>query len=136
VRAAIPGVQHSGRSLALARLHVSFGAPLEATDTATSYQLQRMVHRFRQAKEDPPAFLTESEAEVRKKIQDVKILGAEEADLEVKMQKVQAKKRKWHYRQDLIAGPMALYSIASCSISRLVNNREHSFQKGNIFTSI
>jgi Tfp pilus assembly protein PilN len=53
-----------------------------------------MVHRFRQAQEDPPAFLTESEAEVRKKIQDVKILSAEEADLEVKMQQILAKKRK------------------------------------------
>jgi hypothetical protein len=53
-----------------------------------------MVHRFRQAREDPPAFLTESEAEVSKKIQGVKILGAEEADLEVKMQEVQVKKRK------------------------------------------
>jgi hypothetical protein len=52
-----------------------------------------MVHWFQQAREDPPAFLTESEAEVRKKIQDVKILGAEEADLEVQMQEVQAKKR-------------------------------------------
>jgi hypothetical protein len=31
---------------------------------------------------------------VRKKIEGVKILGAEEADLEVKMQEVQAKKRK------------------------------------------
>jgi hypothetical protein len=94
VRAAIPGVQQSGRSLAVAGLHVSFGAPVEATDTATSYQLQKMVHRFRQAREDPLTFLTESEAEVRKKIQGVKILGAEEADLEVKMQEVQAKKRK------------------------------------------
>jgi hypothetical protein len=84
VRSAIPGVQQSGRSLAVAGLHVSFGAPLEATDTATSSQLQRMVHRFRQAKEDPPAFLTESEAEVRNKIQKLKILGAEEADLEIK----------------------------------------------------
>jgi hypothetical protein len=53
-----------------------------------------MVHRFRQARKDPPAFLTESEAEVRRKIHGVKILGAEEADLEVKMQEVQAKKRK------------------------------------------
>jgi hypothetical protein len=94
VRAAIPGVNQSGCSLAVVGLHVSFGAPLEATDTATSYQLPRMVHRFRQAREDPPAFLTESGAEVRKKIQDVKILGAEEADLEVKMQQIQAKKRK------------------------------------------
>jgi hypothetical protein len=41
VRAAIPGVQQSGRSLAVAGLHVSFGAPVEATDTAISYQLQK-----------------------------------------------------------------------------------------------
>jgi hypothetical protein len=95
VRVAIPGdVQQGGCSLAVAGLHVSFGAPVEATDTATSYQLQKMVHRFRQAREDQPAFLTESEAEVRKKIESVEILGAEEADLEVKMQEVQAKKRK------------------------------------------
>jgi hypothetical protein len=93
VRAAILGVE-SGRSLAVAGLHVSFGAPLEATDTATSYQLQRMAHRFRQAREDPPAFLTESEAEVRKKIQGVKFLGAEAAELELKIQEVNAKKRK------------------------------------------
>ena len=53
-----------------------------------------MVHRFRQAREDPPAFLTEAEAEVRNKIQEIKILGAEEADLEIKIQKVNAKKRK------------------------------------------
>jgi hypothetical protein len=53
VRAAIPGVQQSGRSLAVAGLCDFFGAPLEATNTATSYQLQRMVHRFRQAREDP-----------------------------------------------------------------------------------
>jgi hypothetical protein len=38
--------------------------------------------------------LTESEAEVRNKIQEMKILGAEEADLEIKIQKVNAKKRK------------------------------------------
>jgi hypothetical protein len=94
LRSAIPGVQQSGRSLAVAGLHVSFGAPLEATDTARSSQLQRMVHRFRQAREDPPAFLTESEAEERNKIQEMKILGAEEADLEIKIHKVNAKKRK------------------------------------------
>jgi hypothetical protein len=35
-----------------------------------------MIQRFRQAREDLPALLMESEAEVRKKIQDVKILGA------------------------------------------------------------
>jgi hypothetical protein len=57
VRAAIPGVQQSGRSLAVAGLHVSFGAPVEATDTASSYQLQKMVHRFRQARERPAGFL-------------------------------------------------------------------------------
>jgi hypothetical protein len=94
VRSAIPGFQQSGRSLAVAGLHVSFGAPLETTNTATSSQLQRMVHCFWQAREDPPAFLTESEAEVRNKIQDMKILGARVADLEVKIQKVNAKKRK------------------------------------------
>jgi hypothetical protein len=69
VRSAIPGIQQSGRSLAVAGLHVSFGAPLEATDTATSSQLQRMVHLFWQEREDPPA-------------------------LEIKIQKVNAKKRK------------------------------------------
>jgi hypothetical protein len=92
VKLAIPGVQQSGRSLVVAGLHVSFGAPLEATNTATSPQLQRMVHRFRQAREDPPASLTE--AEVRNKIQKMKIMGAEEADLEMKIQKVNANKRK------------------------------------------
>jgi hypothetical protein len=80
--------------LALASLRVSFGALLKATDTATLSQLQRMVHRFRQAREDPPASLTESEAEKRNKIQEMKILGAEEADLEIKIQKFNAKKRK------------------------------------------
>jgi hypothetical protein len=94
VRSAIPGIQQSGRSLAVAGLHVSFGAPLEATDTATLSQPQRMVHLFRQEREDPPASLTESEAEVRNKIQEMKILGAEEANQEIKIQKVNAKKRK------------------------------------------
>jgi hypothetical protein len=94
VRLAISGVQQSGRSLTVADLHVSFGALLKATNTATSSQLQKMVHRFRQKREDPPASLTESEAEVRNKIQKMKILGAEEADLEIKIQKVNAKKRK------------------------------------------
>jgi hypothetical protein len=73
VRLAIFGVQQSGRSLAVAGLHVSFGAPEEATDTATSFQAERMVHRFWQAREDLPAFLTKSEAEVRNKIQEIKI---------------------------------------------------------------
>jgi hypothetical protein len=94
VRLAIPGVQQSGRSLAVAGLHVSFGAPLEATDIATSSQLQRMVHRFRQAREDLLASLTESEAEVRNKIQKMKILWAEEDDIEITKQKINAKKRK------------------------------------------
>jgi hypothetical protein len=94
VRSTIPGVQQSARSLAVAGLHVSFGAPLETTDTATSSQLQRMVHQFREAREDLPAFLTESEVEVRNKIQEMKMQGAEKADLEIKIQKVKAKKRK------------------------------------------
>jgi hypothetical protein len=116
VRSAIPGVQQSGRSLAVAGLHISFGAPSEATDTATSSQLQRMVHRFRQSKKDPPASLTKSEAEMRNKIQEMKILGAEEADLEIKIQNVNARKEEeGHSIQDLITGPMALYSIAAFS---------------------
>jgi hypothetical protein len=66
----------------------------------------------------------------------VKILGAEEADLEVKIARGSSEEEENHYRQDLIAGPMALYIIASFSFSGLVNNRVHSFQKGSIFTSI
>jgi hypothetical protein len=81
VRLAIPEVQQSGHSLAVAGLYVSSGVPLEATDTATLSQLQRMVHRFRQAREDPLAFLTELKAEVRNKMKEMKILGAEEADV-------------------------------------------------------
>jgi hypothetical protein len=117
VRAAIPGVQQSGRSLAVAGLHVSFGTPLEATDTATSYQLQRMVHRFRQAREDPPAFLTESDAEVRKEDSGCEDPGGRRSGLGGQNTRRSGKEEKSHYRQDLIAGPMALYIIASLSFS-------------------
>jgi hypothetical protein len=94
VRAAIPGVEQSGRRLAVEGLHVYFGAPLAATDAVTSHQLLRMVHRFREDREDPPAFLTESEKEVRREILVMKALGGEEAEYEVKIQEVQAKRRK------------------------------------------
>jgi len=94
VRAAISGVEQSGRNLAVAGLHVYFGAPVGETDAATSYQLQKMVHRFREDRDEPPAFLTEAEKEVREKILGVKALEAEAVEFELKIQEVNAKKRR------------------------------------------
>jgi hypothetical protein len=53
-----------------------------------------MVHQFRQAREDLPASLTESEAEVRNKIQEMKILGAKEADVEIKYKRLTQRRGK------------------------------------------
>ena len=98
IRTAFSGLQEPGRSLSIQAMHVADGAPIEATDHATSEQLARVAWRYRSdaqsGADEGAGMLTKEEREwKRKRLEDRALLG-ERAELEIAAAAIDFKRRK------------------------------------------